>query len=200
MADDTQLYIKCMEEVRDRINLASTVGAHKITTGSEVFDMELIFVQLRKTLELIAFASLTANKEKYSAAHEKFASHWKAKLMLQELAKINPEFYPMPIGRPQLQANGVKHCPAVTDPFLTKDDLELLYDKTSDILHARNPFTDKGLTVNIKYSVKDWVARIQVLLGLHVMHLVDGRKWIVEVPKEGPIRLWAAEPFEVTHG
>ena len=102
----------------------------------------------------------------------------------------------MPIGRPQVQANGVKHCPEVAEPYLTKDDFELLYDKTGDILHARNPFREESPTVNIKYSVKDWAARIRVLLGLHIMHLVDDKKWIVEVPEEGQISLWAAQPFQ----
>ena len=86
-----------MEEVRDRINLVRSVGEHNITTGREVFDVELVFVQLRKVLELIAFASLTANKDKYCAAHANFATHWRAKSMLEELEKINPDFYPMPI-------------------------------------------------------------------------------------------------------
>src|SRR5437870_1982637 len=166
MMDDTRRYINCMEEVRDRINLVTTIGARKVTIGTDVFDIELVFVQLRKVLELIAFASLTANKAKYSAAHAKFAEHWKAKLMLKELEKINPEFYPVPIGQPQLQANGVKHIPAVTDGFLTKEDFEFLYDKSSDILHVRNPFGDKKPVVQMGYSVKEWVSRIQVLLGL----------------------------------
>ena len=189
-----------MEEVRDRINLVKSIGDHRVTTGREVFDVELVVVQLRKVLELIAFASLTANKEKYSAAHAEFAMHWKAKRMLQELEKINPDFYPMPIGRPQLQPDGVKHCPAVTDGFLTKEDFALLYDKTGAILHVRNPFNAQDPKLNIKYSVKEWVSRIQVLLALHMMHLVDDKKWIVEIPEDGPIRLWAAEPLQATTG
>jgi hypothetical protein len=195
MSDDIRLYINCMEEVRDRINLVTAIVAHIVTTGRDLFDTELVFVHLRKVLELIAFASLTANKAKYSAAHAKFAEHWKSKLMLKELEKINPEFYPMPIGQPQLQANGVKHIPAVTEGFLTKNDFEFLYDKSSDILHVRNPFTAKDSVVQIGYSVKEWVSRIQVLLGLHMVRLVDGKLWIVQVPGEGPIRLWPAEPL-----
>jgi hypothetical protein len=194
MNEETRLYINCMEEVRDRVNLVKSVGAHSITTGHQVFDMELVFLQLRKILELIAFASLTANKEKYSAANAQFATHWKAKLMLQELEKINPDFYPMPVGQPQLQANGVKHCPAVTGGFLTKDDFEFLYDKTGDILHVRNPFSAKDPTLKIRYSTKEWVSRIQVLLALHIVHLVGGKKWIVEIPNAGAIRVYAAEP------
>src|ERR1700694_3086237 len=109
MSDDTILYINCMEEVRDRINLVTTIVAHTVTTGREVFDIELVFLQLRKVLELVAFASLTANKEKYSLAHAEFTEHWKAKRMLQELAKINPDFYPIPVAPPVLQPDGIRH-------------------------------------------------------------------------------------------
>ena len=183
-----------MEEVRDRVNLVKSVGAHRVTTGREVFDVELVFLQLRKILELVAFASLSANKEKYSAAHEKFAAHWKAKLMLQELEKINPDFYPMPIGQPQLQADGVKHCPAITEGFLTRTDFELLYDIASQFVHTRNPFCPKDPMLRMPYSMKDWISRIQALLALHIMHLVDGKKWIVQIPEEGVVRVYAAEP------
>ena len=196
MDGETRLYINCMEEVRDRVNLVRSVGEHRIATGREEFDVELVFVQLRKVLELIAFASLTANKDKYSAAHTQFATHWKAKRMLQELEKINQDFYPMPIGPPQLQPNGVKHCPAVTDGFLTTEDFAFLYDKTGDILHVRNPFSPQDPKLNIKYGVKQWLSRIELLLALHIMHLVDGKRWIVEIPISGPIHLWTAEPSE----
>jgi hypothetical protein len=196
MNADTRLYINCMEEIRDRVNLVQSVGTGQTTTGRQVFDVELVFLQLRKILELIAYASLTANKEKYAAAHAQFAKHWRAKSMLQELEKINPDFYPMPIGQPQLQPNGVNHFPVVVDGFLTKEDFALLYDKTSDILHVGNPFGVQAPKLNIKCSVKDWLSRIQTLLRLHIMHLVDDKKWIVEIPESGAIHLSRAEPYE----
>lgn len=196
----TKLYVNCMEEIRDRVRLVQSVGAGQVTTGHQVFDVELVFLQLRKILELIAFASLTANKDKYSAAHAQFAKHWRAKAILQKLEKINPGFYPMPIGQPQLQPDGVKHCPAIVDEFLTQDDFALLYDKTSDILHVGNPFEARPTKLNIKYSTKEWVGRIQTLLRLHVMHLVDGKKWVVQIPESGPILLWPAEPVEAAVG
>jgi hypothetical protein len=193
---NTGLYINCMEEIRDRVNLVQCVGNGQTTTGRQVFDVELVFLQLRKILELIAYASLTANQEKYAAAHAQFSKHWKAKLMLQELEKINPDFYPMPVGLPQLQPNGVKEYHAVLDNFLTKDDFALLYDRTSGFLHVNNPFGTQAGKRNIKYSVKDWVSRIQTLLRLHIMHLVDDKKWLVEIPESGAIHLLPAEPSE----
>ncbi len=118
MSEVSRLYLNCMEEVRDRINLVTEVGDHKIAIGRPEFEVELVFVQLRKVLELIAFGSLIANKEKYSAAHEKFATHWKANRMLEELAKINPSFYPQPHELPELKIDGSK--------LLSIDDSALL--------------------------------------------------------------------------
>lgn len=191
---DIEKYLQCMLEVRDRINLVLGIVAHQITTGREDFDAELVFVQLRKVLELIAFASLTANREKYSAAHARFREHWNGKWLLQDLAKVNPDFYPTPLGLPVLQTSGVKQFPAVPEAFLTKEDFVVLYDKAGEILHARHPFTRKGDTVEIGFSVKQWVSRIQSLLTLHVIHLVDGKTWVVEVPSEGHVHVYPAEP------
>ena len=183
-----------MEEVRDRLKLVKSVTSRRLTTGRDFADAEFVFVQLRKILELIAFASLTANKEKYSAAHAKFATHWNAKRMLADLEKVNPDFYPMPLGKPQLQADGTKHFPAVSGKFLAKDDFILLYDKCGEILHARNPFTDKPPTIDVLYPVTEWLSLIHKLLDIHLMHLVGGNKWVIFIPDEGEIHLLSAEP------
>ena len=46
------------------VKILQSVGTHSITTGHELFDKELVFLQLRRSVELITFASLLANKEK----------------------------------------------------------------------------------------------------------------------------------------
>ena len=193
--EDTSRYLQCMQEVRERLKLIELVTEKKLTTGREFSDVEFVFLQLRKILQLIAFASLTANREKYSAVHAKFASHWKAKDMLAALEKINPDFYPSPSTPPVLQPDETKYLDTIKEGFLTKDDFKFLYDKCAEILHARNPFTDKSLTVDVLYPVTLWVSRIHKLLDLHVMHLLDGKKWVVEIPKEGNIHLWPAKVY-----
>src|SRR3989442_14231436 len=124
--EDTSRYIKCMQEVRARLKLIESVTAKQLTTGQPFSDVEFVFLQLRKILELIAFASLSANKEQYSAAHAKFATHWNAKRMLADLEKVNPDFYPTPSAPPVIyptpSAIQMKHVPAIADGFLTKDD------------------------------------------------------------------------------
>lgn len=196
MNPDTMLYINCMEEARFRLKFVKDLPARNGTTGHQAIDQELVFLQLRKILELIAFASLTANREKYAAAHKKFATFWKAKAMLEDLEKLNPEFYPMPVQKPTLQPDGVKHFAAV-DGFLTKDDFISLYDLASDFLHVTNPFSVKDPVIKMRYSVSQWLDRIQALLALHVMRLVDGNLWIVEVPERGPVKMGMADPRPV---
>lgn len=67
-----------------------------------------------------------------------------------------------------------------------------LYDSSGDVLHSRNPFSDKDPFVKLKYSVNEFVARINALLAVHIMHLVDGSVWLVMVPGHWPIHLVSA--------
>ena len=193
---DIQVYCNCMAEVRNRIGVVQGVLAGSTTTGNEAFNIELIFLQLRKTLELIALGSLSANKAAYSTAHENFANHWNAKKILDHLARVNVDFYPDPLNPPQETATGGKHFSRPTDGFMTKDEFASLYDSCSNVLHTRNPFTPKDPTIQIGYSVHEWVARIQRLLGWHLVHLLDGNKWIVNIPSEGNVHTWSASPSD----
>jgi hypothetical protein len=153
----------------------------------------LYFFNSERCLNLFRLHPLTADKEKYALAHAGFTEHWKAKRMLQELKKINPDFYPTPVMPPVLQSDGIKHLALVTEGFLAMDEFATLYDTASELLHVSNPFTLKGRQINLKYSAKEWVSRIKTLLTLHMMHLVDDQRWIVEIRDTGPIRLYSAE-------
>ena len=175
-------YCNCMEEVKLRVGLVRSMVSQSITTGREDFDAELVFVQLRKTLELIAFASLSANKAKYSAAYDNFATHWNAKRMLAYIEKVNPNFYPIPVRDTGVNAEGIRYFDLLAEGFLTKDEFVTLYDKCGQILHARNPFTTQDPVIQLGYSVSDWGLRIQNLLSLHRVHLVDSPDtWLVSM-------------------
>jgi hypothetical protein len=187
---EMQIYVNCMEKVKQRIGVVNwaVASVHVFQQDHFIF-AELIFVQFRKILELIAYSSLSANKEKYAEANAKFAEHWKAVRMLDALEKINPHFYPVPVE--VTQKAGTKLLTPITDGFLTKEEFARLYDASSDILHMRNPFSAKDPTFQIGYSVQDWVARIQRLLRLHFINLVDqDEKWVVEIPADGPPKVF----------
>lgn len=78
-------YCSCMDEVKSRLSIIKSVATGQLSIGSELFNYELVSVHFRKSLELIAFASMTANKKIYEEAYSGFANHWKAKEMLTSL-------------------------------------------------------------------------------------------------------------------
>jgi hypothetical protein len=196
--NDIQIYCGCIERVRHHVSVADTVLAGKINTGRDDLNSELIFLHLRKALEEIAFSSLAANREKYSAARAQFATDWRAKGMLEHVAKVNPQFWPIPVTGPQQIAPGHKHFDRVRDGFLTREDFVVLYDAASvQALHTRNPYAPSDGAVELKYTLDRWSTRIKTLLSLHCVKLVDVHGlWVVRVGNEGPVEALTA----VTNG
>jgi hypothetical protein len=189
MPTDIEIYCNCIERVRHHVGVAETVLIGRIDTGHRELNVELIFLHLRKALEEIAFASLSANREKYSTARAGFATEWNARRMLEFLKNVNPTFYPIPLKEPQEVAPGHKHLDRIENGYLTKDDFVLLYDGCAEVLHCRNPYSPEDPTINIRYTVEEWLSRIKTLLSWHFVHLVDSLElWVIQVPNEGPVR------------
>ena len=93
MPTDIQIYCNCVERVRYHVGVADTVFGGKIDTGHGDLNAELI-LHFRKALEEIAFASLSANREKYSQARAGFATEWNARRMLGFIERVNPNLTP----------------------------------------------------------------------------------------------------------
>ncbi|MGH9436687.1 MAG: hypothetical protein ACRD22_02025 [Terriglobia bacterium] len=120
-ASDVQIYCDCMARIRDRINLVQTVMSGGITIGLSGQASELIFVPFRKTLEEIAFATLSANKKKYSEVHATFSRHWRAKDILAVMDRVNSNFYPVPLPAPvQTSPRNYHFGEPLTDGFVTR--------------------------------------------------------------------------------
>ena len=57
------------------------------------------------------------------------------------------------------------------------------------MLHSRNPYSPGDPTVNIHYSVEEWLRQIKTFLRWHYSHLVDTPGlWVIQVPNDGPVR------------
>jgi hypothetical protein len=189
------MYCTLMEDVKTRIGLVRRFTSAEIRVGSEQFAYECVSVQLRKVLELVAFASLCANKEKYASAYADFAKHWRAKALLQALERLHPDFYPRPMKPPFTKPDGTKHLDRVDDGFLTPDEFVVLYDKCSDVIHTRNPFSALEPRIDFVHSVDQWLSRIAVLLQLHLMTLAGSSEvWLVSMhePSDGRVHAYVA--------
>jgi hypothetical protein len=201
-AADTKLqtmYCNHMQEIKSRSALVRSVLSGGKTLGSAFHDYEVFALNMRKILELIAYSSLIANKEKYAEAHEKFDRHYKAKCILQDMEKIHPEFYPVPADI-QMKTNGIRLLQeAQNGSAMTKNDFVELYDKCSKVLHAWNPFDPAPRKVDFRLSPLQWIDKSKDLLNTHYVRLVDDAGyWLCEMQsaEDGKPHVYTLCPVE----
>ena len=190
------LYCMYLEDIKTRINrINKIVVVGHSPMKNEPWDVEVTFLFLRKCLEQMAFSWLIANKEAYSAAHADFATNWKIKTLLKRIEALNPDFYPKPVIFPeQADANGIKHLADVPDGFLTRDELEILYDLCSEVLHTWNPYRAGPWQLDTEKPIAEWVQRLQRLLNHHYIRLLDGTVWVIQMvhPVDGKVHAFPA--------
>lgn len=166
-------YASLMTEVKLRVDLVDRLmgGADKLPVPPQ---FEFTALQFRKILELIAFGSLVANERVYALTHKNFGKEWNAKKLIAKLSKLNANFYPVPVRQVKCDMPGIllKH-ERIAQGYLSKAEFVATYQKCSEIIHARNPYSPDGL-LNLQDCRKlfaDWKNQIVALLNLHELHL-----------------------------
>ena len=166
------IYAVCMEEIKRRTEVVRSFFEGNSSTPFQQTTAESICLQVRKILELIALSSLVANKEVYSQARKNFHKDWRAQYILNDIERLNPEFYPVPCRQvlDKNSGNPIQNI-ALTSGFLTRQEFEQIYDRCGGLLHANNPF-DKAKDVdNFLKVAPAWMDKIRVLLNLHEVQL-----------------------------
>jgi hypothetical protein len=171
---DIQKYCDLMEEVKRRI---SVIDFFLFRQGHALYEpttIESVALQIRKILELIAFGSLVANQEKYAEIHKSFERHWRTKNILEEIAKINPDFYPRPVVEIPLEGPGPKTKLEDRKPdYLSKQQFLDAYDQCSEIIQAANPYDSPTAYEDHKHKLPLWRNQIINLLNSHQIRLVN---------------------------
>jgi hypothetical protein len=185
--EELNRYADCMDEIKKRTEVIFRIIQGGVRTGYGLADVETACLQMRKILELIALASLVANKHEYSQQYAKFAENWRATQILEEIEAINPNFWPVPSKQVIDPETGkVKSVAPVTSCYLTQDEFASIYDQCSEFLHARNPY---ALPLDLSIATTRmalWVERMMNLLNHHQIQLVnpDLQIWVLMRDKD----------------
>ena len=171
----TDKYLGCMREIKRRIDVIQRFLGQELHAGYLASTAECVALQFRKTLELIALASLVANREEYAKQRANFSTDWNAKRIVDTLNCINPRFYPVPTKSVRLGAEDlVDYDFQPVSEHLTRDDYILLFDKCSELLHAANPYSDSeppcGQFMN---EAPEWLRKTMALLNHHEIYPLD---------------------------
>jgi hypothetical protein len=137
-------------------------------------------------LELIALGSLVLNRKEFERVNAEFAKFWNARLILQDIERLNPEFYPRPI------TDIDKKLVDIKEGFLTREQFAKVYEKCGAILHAENPFGSKIDYAFYGKSIPIWVSQIMRLLSNHAIRLLnDPNLYIVHMKEDRGDRVYA---------
>lgn len=172
------LYQDCLYEIKKRIEIIADHINRKITEKYLMIEVETVCLQFRKILEKIALMSLVANKELYAEQNDKFARHYHAELIMKDLERINPNFYPVPIKREQKDGE-IGKLVNVEEGFLTKEEFIKIYQKCGGMMHAQNPFASNKDFEGIQKCFPEWLNKICILLNEHMISLVGGKTMLV---------------------
>jgi len=86
-----------MEEIKLRVEAVNAILQKRSTTICQATNIEFMCLQIRGILELIALGSLVTNEKEYKKRSIELANNpWNAKVILREIERINPKFYPVP--------------------------------------------------------------------------------------------------------
>jgi hypothetical protein len=184
---ERQKYANVMNEIKRRTKVIHSFMSGERNAMFNAVNIELVCLQIRKILELIALGSLVANQKIFLKKVNNLQKMWNAKYILNDIEKLNPGFYPQPIDEQSRKLNGVVNdLIDVTEGYLTKDDFIFVYDKCGKILHAENPL---GNGIDYKYyetHIPIWMQKIKKLLNSHIITLLnDNNMYLVHMQENG---------------
>lgn len=190
-----------MEEIKKRTEVVNGLIAGEFHAKYVQTTAESVCLQIRKILELIAMASLVANRSEYTKYRKNFRRDWNAKRILETLEKANPNFYPQPSRQVVDRTTGkVDSVEKITSGFLTRSEFITLYDMCGGILHADNPFSQKRDVQSFLDTVPVWMNKIIRLLNHHQIQLIDDDQqiWILMQEKsDGKVHVYEFERIGV---
>jgi hypothetical protein len=181
MKAEIEKYRNNLLEIKRRIEVIDEHILGIRSTRYLITEVEFLCLQFRKILELIALSSLVANRAEYIKQHEKFAKHCNARLIFQDLERINPGYYPVPTNQVVKEKNGEKYfdLQQVLDGYLTKEEFIKIYNNCGRMMHAENPYGQKKDIIALRKLFPIWRDKIVKLLNHHNITLVDNDTMII---------------------
>lgn len=177
-----QKYASYMEEVKKRTNVVSRLYrsylAGQSMTGYIETDIDTVYLQLRKVIELVMFACVVANDAAGMTLNKTLKKGYEIKKIKNELRRFNADFFPSPKVEAGKDENGIRKVDNL-DPnkreFLTEEELFSAYGKAGNILHSQRKYQYGGPAAKIKILKEgvDYINKLVALLNHHWTNITN---------------------------
>lgn len=169
-----------MEELKRRHNIILDIVQGKILLPKGIA-FELCYLQLRMITELIALGCLAAHGDIPETKAGKFQKAYAPGLILKELERLHPNFYPVPGEQIKSKDGRSIEIRSVKTGFLTKEELPKLWAECGDKLH-RGSIKDADNLPDVDFEkINFWERKIRTLLNHHQIQLQtpDYQMWVI---------------------
>ena len=187
------IYANMVQEAIGRLNAAQGfIASYEMT--KRLPELESAVLQVRKSLEAIALASIAPNKAQYAAFRAMstdapdYTKDYHAGKIFKALEKINKNFYPVALLPAVRRPDGTHHFGRKQSGFLSKKRFESVYDRLGKYLHAHNPWGTEKHLHNLANELPSVIDQAFGLLELHVTFIRTPEfkgAWVVEASKTG---------------
>jgi hypothetical protein len=177
-----KLYADLLGEAKVRISAIEAILNRQLVLPSPIAH-EFCFLQLRFLCEIIALGCLVLHGDIKAEASAKalregkIKKAWSAQLIIEELSKLHPSFYPFPTTQLKLPGGPNFHLtPLKPDDYLSKDDLVRLWNHCGDHLHrgSLKKLLKARMPTQFNFpDVSGWLTKIGALLSFHVVPLFE---------------------------
>ncbi|BDP35023.1 hypothetical protein ACEWAO_19585 [Vibrio parahaemolyticus] len=165
-----KLYIDLLEEVKSRVEFVSS----SLESSADRFKIETNALQVRKVIELIAFALLSLHQSEYQKFRENsgrdFSKDWNGRDIITNVMKLNPDmffrtskgFVVQEDGTKQIQLENLKNC-------YTLKQLTNLYKRCGGVLHVANPWSTSNKVNSFQAELPSIIHKLRYTLNEHVV-------------------------------
>lgn len=162
------LYAALMDELKLRIIAIDAATGGKLQFLSPQIIREFCFLQIRLLCEVIALACLVAHGDLKQT--KKLKKEWAADKIMDELAKLRPEFFPIPCVFGKRTVTGLPKDELAKR--LTREGLADLYVEANRIIHRGNVKNLLKQKEPVRVHYPEITARVQKIVDLMQSHLI----------------------------
>lgn len=190
------IYAGQMRQACVRLKAALRLANAYETDRTDIPSIDGAVLQIRKALELIAFAAIAPDLEAFAELRARgdvdeagdYTRDYHARKILNTLKSVNPDFYPLPLTGPVRQPTGELEFGRKEAGYLTRGRFCRQYDGLAKYLHAENPWGTSASLHHLAKRIPALVEEIYQLIDLHgrIVRAPDFYGvWVVRMDRDG---------------
>lgn len=181
------LYASLMEDLKVRLELIQNVlrGEWESPSTPDWVSLEVGYLQLRQSCEIIALATLVAHNEFPEFRSKTLIKNWKASSIFTSLLKLNEHAFPRPVDI-HLDYHGPgQHHVATPLPTFGATNLADVYHACGDRLHVGSlqRLLARKVPIYDRREIRAWHNELVKLLTTHMVMLPEIRSTLIVILK-----------------